>query len=133
MKQPRGMRNRNPGNIRHRDQWMGLATEQPDPSFCTFITPEYGIRAMGKILINYQRRYDLSTVREIIHRWAPPVENDTDAYVAHVAEAVGVDPDEAIVVAETLSKLIPAIIQHENGQMPYSDEQIAAGIKMATT
>jgi len=132
MNQPRGIRNNNPGNIRHGDQWVGLATEQEDPSFCSFIKPEYGIRAMGKILVNYQRRYGINTVRGIINRWAPPVENDTDAYVAHVADVVGVDPDEKVVVADVLAKLIPVIIKHENGQMPYSDEQIAKGIEMAT-
>jgi len=132
MNQPRGIRNNNPGNIRHGDQWVGLATEQEDPSFCSFIKPEYGIRAMGKILVNYQRRYGINTVRGIINRWAPPVENDTDAYVVHVADVVGVDPDEKVVVADVLAKLIPVIIKHENGQMPYSDEQIAKGIEMAT-
>ena len=35
---PRGIRNNNPGNIRHSDQWKGLTPEQPDPDFCTFST-----------------------------------------------------------------------------------------------
>lgn len=131
MKQPRGIRNNNPGNIRHGDQWMGLASRQPDPSFCLFIKPEYGIRAMARVLINYQRRHGLSTIRGIIHRWAPPKENDTAAYVDHVAGFVGVGPDEEIEVAKILPRLIPVIIEHENGQMPYSDEQIATGIQMA--
>jgi hypothetical protein len=133
MKQPRGIRNNNPGNIRHRDPWMGLATEQPDPSFCTFITPEYGIRAMGKVLVNYQRRYGINTIRGIIHRWAPPVENDTEAYVSHVAEAVGVGPDDTIQVESVLESLIPVIISHENGTNPYSSETLRKGIEMATT
>ena len=129
----RGIRNNNPGNIRHGDKWDGLAAVQSDTSFCVFQTPEYGIRAMARVLMNYQRRYGIETVRGIINRWAPPVENDTDAYVDHVAQVVGVDPDEALVVAEVLPRLIPVIIKHENGQMPYSDKQIATGIRMATT
>lgn len=60
---PRGIRNNNPGNIRHSDQWKGLTPEQPDPDFCTFSTPEYGIRAMGVILLNYQRKHGLKTIR----------------------------------------------------------------------
>ena len=133
MEEKRGIRNNNPGNIRHGDKWDGLAAVQSDTSFCVFQTPEYGIRAMARVLMNYQRRYGIETVRGIINRWAPPVENDTDAYVDHVAHVVGVDPDEALVVAEVLPRLIPVIIKHENGQMPYSDDQIATGIRMATT
>ena len=130
---PRGIRNNNPGNIRHGDNWDGLAKVQPDPAFCLFTTPEYGIRAMARVLTNYQRRHGIKTVRGIITRWAPPKENDTDAYVDHVAQVVGVDPDEPLVVIEVLPRLIPVIIKHENGQMPYSDDQIATGIRMATT
>lgn len=131
MTTPRGIRNNNPGNIRHGAAWKGLATKQGDPAFCSFVAPEYGIRAMGRILMTYQRRHGLSTLREIINRWAPPKENDTRAYVAHVAEAVGVAPDEKVVVADVLPRLIPVIIQHENGLNPYSEAQLAAGIKMA--
>ena len=133
MEATRGIRNNNPGNIRHGDDWDGLAKVQPDPAFCLFTTPEYGIRAMARVLTNYQRRHGIKTVRGIITRWAPPKENDTDAYVDHVAQVVGVDPDEPLVVIEVLPRLIPVIIKHENGQMPYSDDQIATGIRMATT
>ncbi|VVS90782.1 structural protein [Desulfoluna spongiiphila] len=133
MEATRGIRNNNPGNIRHGDNWDGLAKVQPDPAFCLFKTPEYGIRAMARVLTNYQRRHGIKTVRGIITRWAPPKENDTAAYVDHVAQVVGVDPDQPLVVTEVLPRLIPVIIKHENGQMPYSDDQIATGIRMATT
>lgn len=128
---PRGIRNNNPGNIRHGSNWNGLAEEQPDSAFCTFIKPEYGIRAMGKILLNYQKLYGLDTVSEIINRWAPPVENDTGAYAAHVAEKIGVDPDEKISVYSNLQGLVLAIIKHENGQQPYDIATIQRGIEMA--
>ena len=39
---PRGIRNHNPGNIRHGDKWQGLSAEQTDSSFCVFDAPEYG-------------------------------------------------------------------------------------------
>ncbi|VVS91067.1 structural protein [Desulfoluna spongiiphila] len=133
MEATRGIRNNNPGNIRHGDDWDGLAKVQPDPAFCLFKTPEYGIRAMARVLTNYQRRHGIKTVRGIITRWAPPSENDTAAYVDHVAQVLGVDPDEPLVVTEVLPRLISVIIKHENGQMPYSDDQIATGIRMATT
>ena len=37
---PRGIRNRNPGNIRRsRDRWKGLAPAQTDPAFFVFDAP----------------------------------------------------------------------------------------------
>lgn len=131
MKEKRGIRNHNPGNIRHKDAWMGLASEQPDPSFCTFIEPKYGIRAMAKILLNYQLRHGLSTISGIINRWAPPTENNTHSYIQHVAHFVGVDSDAKITVADHLLPLVTAIILHENGRNPYTTETILEGIEMA--
>ncbi|MDR1947605.1 MAG: structural protein [Desulfovibrio sp.] len=128
---PRGIRNNNPGNIRHGDKWQGLSPDQPDSAFCSFTTAEYGIRALGKVLLNYQAKHNLNTVRGLISRWAPPNENNTTAYVAGVARFLGVDPDAKITVAEHLLPLTRAIIQHENGQQPYSDDVIAKGVGMA--
>lgn len=128
---PRGIRNHNPGNIRHGDKWQGLAPVQSDTDFCTFISPEHGIRAMAVILLNYQRKHGLRSVREIIARWAPPCENDTGAYAAHVARGMGVDPDEPISVADRLPLLVTAIIRHENGQQPYDGGTIDRGLTLA--
>ena len=53
---PRGIRNNNPGNIRwSNDQWKGLIPKDQasDKAFCVFRSPEYGIRAMARILRKY--------------------------------------------------------------------------------
>ena len=55
----RGERNNNPGNIRHGSKWQGLSAQQTDPSFCQFVSPEYGIRAIYKLLQTYQKKYEL--------------------------------------------------------------------------
>ncbi|SIN72797.1 structural protein [Halodesulfovibrio marinisediminis] len=128
---PRGIRNNNPGNIRHGEDWKGLAEDQPDDAFCTFVDPQYGIRAMGRVLLNYQRRHGINTVEGIVNRWAPPVENDTGAYVAHVAQRLGVNAEEPIVVTEHLEDLVTALIVHENGVNPYDVEVIMEGCQMA--
>ena len=128
----RGLRNNNPGNIRHSaSNWQGTAGAQTDTSFVQFISPEYGIRALTKLLQNYQSRYGLNTVRDIINRWAPPVENDTGAYVAYVARMTNVDPDEVIDINEKMTPIVTAIIRHENGSNPYPDELIQKGIGLA--
>lgn len=130
---PRGIRNNNPGNIEKTgDAWQGLADIQPDSRFFTFVDPVYGIRALAKIIRNYRDRYGLNTVQGIINRWAPPVENNTSAYVRAVAAKVGVAPTELLAWdAGQLRRLVEAIIQHENGQQPYSMATIADGISRA--
>ena len=128
----RGIRNNNPGNIRHSSsQWQGLSASQTDPAFVQFDDPVYGIRALAKLLKNYQSRHGLNTVRGLIDRWAPPTENDTGAYVAHVARAAGVDPDQTIDVNEHIVPIVTTIIKHENGDNPYSPDTISKGIGLA--
>lgn len=128
---PRGIRNNNPGNIRHGDSWRGLAPGQTDPDFCVFTSPEYGIRAMARILLNYQKKYGIRTIDGIISRWAPPSENNTRSYITAVSRACQVAPTEIIDIAEYLPDIIPAIIQHENGMQPYNEKLIFKAIKMA--
>jgi hypothetical protein len=130
----RGIRNNNPGNIRKGNDWLGERTAQTDAAFEEFATPEYGIRALGKVLLGYQDKYGLRTVRAIISRWAPPTENNTSAYVSSVAAAMGVGADTPIslrVQPALLTALVVAIIKHENGAQPYSLAQIDAGLSMA--
>lgn len=131
---PRGLRNFNPGNIRHGQPWQGRAAEQPDPAFVTFESYAWGIRAMAKTLITYQDTYGLNTVRGIIGRWAPPTENDTAAYVAAVAAQVGVAADQPIDVQDyaVLRPLVEAIARHENGQVaPITPADFDYGLTLA--
>ena len=129
----RGLRNNNPGNIRKTgDKWQGLSDKQTDVSFFQFTDAKWGIRAMAKLLKNYQTRYGLNTVNDIINRWAPPVENNTSSYVSHVAELLEVSPHQSINLNDTtvLTKLVEGVIKHENGFNPYSIEAIAEGIAL---
>ncbi|QHJ76725.1 MAG: hypothetical protein [Bacteriophage sp.] len=133
--EPRGIRNNNPGNIRWGDDWRGLVpyAQRTDKSFCQFTAPEYGIRAMIIILRNYQRKRGLKTVADIINRWAPPVENNTLAYINSVAKSVGVKPDQAIDVMDSrvMIPLLEAIITHENGVQPYGFDVFVKAIDLA--
>jgi hypothetical protein len=132
---PRGIRNNNPGNIRWGDAWQGLlsADQRTDPTFCQFTDPVYGIRAMARIFAKYSDAYGLTTVAGIIGRWAPPVENDTPAYVSNVARLLGVSPSDKINVhdAAIMCMLIKAVIQHENGEQPYDSAAIDKGTALA--
>ncbi len=135
MSTPRGIRNNNPGNIdRTAEKWQGMAADQSsDSRFVVFSAPVWGLRALAKVLLSYQRKHGLRTPAAIIGRWAPPVENDTGAYVRQVAKALGVGVGDQIDLQQpdTLQRILPAIVQHENGQQPYPAALIAEAVRLA--
>jgi hypothetical protein len=134
MTQPRGIRNNNPGNIRHGQNWQGLhpKSRELDSAFCVFTDPIFGIRALAKVLMNYEKLYGLNTVRQIIGRYAPPNENQTTAYIQSVAKQLNVYPDTVIDISErgVLTVFLKAVIRMENGCQPYTDETIQKGIDL---
>ena len=114
----RGLRNCNPGNIRQsRSTFLGEVRPSRDASFKEFESMAYGYRAMFVLLDSYRRRYGLSNIRAMISRWAPPVENHTEAYIRTVAERSGIAEDETL---DTRSErdMIPVVMamsEVENG------------------
>ncbi len=129
---PRGLRNNNPGNIvRTRDSWKGMSKDQSaDARFVVFDSPMWGLRALARILRGYVESGH-SSVAQIIARWAPTTENDTAAYVRAVSARLGVAPNAPLVLTDsTLARLMAAIVQHENGQQPFSPEILQQSIDL---
>lgn len=126
----RGIRNNNPGNIRvSKDQWEGMTGD--DGAFITFDSPESGVRALGKNLLSYGRQgYD--SIEKIINRWAPPNENDTQAYIDSVVAATGIPATQSLDLSDpdTLSSLAQAISFHETGSR-YDPEVYQQGVARA--
>lgn len=115
---PRGLRNNNPLNIRKGDKWQGLAPVQSDPDFCIFTSMEWGLRAAFVILFNYLKKR-VDTLDKIIKRWAPPSENNTEAYISHVC-TIGQLPRHEVIKktnAPRLCRLVWAMAQVECGQV----------------
>jgi hypothetical protein len=131
--QTKGIRLNNPGNIERGAKWKGLSDVQSDPRFCSFTDPEYGIRALCKVLLTYQRKYNITTIHGMINRWAPPHENPTAAYVSNVAKWSGFGAKVPVDLSkrENLAKIAKAIIRQENGVQPYSDDLILMGVDLA--
>lgn len=132
--QPRGIRNNNPGNIVRSpsNPWKGELPHDAkvEPRFSRFDSAHNGIRALAKLLLNYRKLHGLRTVEGLISRWAPSNENDTKAYARAVAQEIGVPIQAPLHFDQaTLGKMVTAIIRHENGQQPYSTEQIAAAVR----
>jgi hypothetical protein len=126
---PRNVRLCNPGNVdRTSIRWQGMSATQDDPRFIRFIAPQWGFRCMARIL-----KGDYSegcvTVHELIDRWAPPIENDTSAYVTDVATRMNVGIDETLALPEQLLLLLRSIAIHEGG-CPWADAVIQLGIDL---
>ena len=122
----RGLRNNNPLNIRHSaDRWQGARVEQTDKAFVQFTSMAYGYRAAWKVLDSYWKHFRQKklayNVRNIISRWAPPAENDTEAYIRHVVKLSGLGTNENQVrpsngrYLERMALLIRAMTCVENG------------------
>jgi hypothetical protein len=126
----RGLRNQNPGNIRHGADWQGMAPHQDDPDFVTFLSPQWGIRAIVRILRSY-KAHGLKTIGAAIDRWAPPNENNTGSYILAVCKECGLQPDTIVDYDNIMMTLVKAIIRHENGEQPYTDDVIQMGIELA--
>lgn len=131
MSTPRGIRNNNPLNIRHNgDRFLGEVVPGSDRAFKQFTSMAYGYRAAFVILGSYLSR-GLNTVEKIIRAWAPPTENSTESYIAHVVQRSGVGRNK-VLTAESGSeyrKIVAAMCHCENG-VPANMADVDAGFRM---
>lgn len=143
----RAVRNNNPGNIeKSKDPWQGLQKpadmtpeQRAEKRFAVFAAPKWGFRAIARTLITYQDKKKakdgskIDTIEEAIDRWAPPSENDTEAYVK------GVDRGHPKRRAdhldfhkyEDLAPLVKGIAIREAGGWYWDDEDLDAGLALA--
>lgn len=132
----RGQRNNNPLNIRHSaDSWEGMKAQQTDPSFVQFDTMAYGYRAAWRVLESYWKHFHCTkqgyNVKNIIGRWAPPAENDTNAYIRTVLMLSSLGGNENLpqpsrgVDTERLERLVAAMTTMECG-IPYGEVDMQA-------
>lgn len=129
---PRGIRNNNPGNLDKGPTYKGLTAVQPDPRFSTFISMPYGLRALGECLFAYHKDHGLNTVDQFIKRFAPPNENQTQAYVSAVAACCRVPPGAPYpLTPANMLLLLEGISRHENGPGDFiPQDDYAAAIHM---
>ena len=95
----------------------------------------YGYRAAWKILQTYyetfRRNNQPFTVRNIISRWAPPNENDTEAYIINVLKLGSLGGKEKLLPPSNassygrLSKMISAMTTIECG-IPFGQVDMEA-------
>lgn len=107
----------NPGNIRYSpyNQWVGQIGKHK--GFAVFDEEYNGIRALIRLLHRYLQMGH-NTIKAIISRYAPPSENNTDAYISYVTGKLGIRDSDRIAFEDeqTIIELAQAICNMETGQ-----------------
>ena len=128
-----GERNNNPLNIRKvkGQHWQGEALPQRgsgEGAFVQFESIEYGLRAAFCILRTYSVKYHAVCIEDIITRWAPPSENNTESYIATVCKLTGFGGNERL-TEDKWPALVAAMARIECGTT-LSSELIAKGFEL---
>jgi hypothetical protein len=114
---PRGLRNNNPLNIRHNSDHFQGEIKGTDTAFKTFSCKPYGYRAGFVILHTYLVR-GFNTIEKIITRFAPPIENDTENYIAFVERHTGISRNRELTASDGADYIliVSAMSFMENGK-----------------
>ncbi len=86
--QTRGVRNNNPLNLRKTNTGWKHKVEGTDTEFETFSSMMWGVRASLRNMRTHYYR-GVNTIQKMISIWAPPSENNTNAYVAFIVKETG--------------------------------------------
>jgi hypothetical protein len=98
-------------------RWQGEIEPDTVNNFSRFQDVGYGIRAMITDITGDIVNDGKNTLRKLVTAYAPPGENNTNAYIATVANLTGLQPDQVIPVSEYwIRKIITAKIAVELGQ-----------------
>lgn len=126
-KQPRGIRNNNPGNLEYRGQRGAAREAGNDSRFAKFNSMQDGLAAMSRQLLLYGSR-GVNSVAKIIGKWAPANENDTNSYIGDVSKQLGVNPNAKLNLRDpnVRASLMSAITKRENGYNPIGSSEILA-------
>lgn len=114
---PRGVRNNNPGNlVKTNINWQGKKQVSSDPRFEQFVNLTFGIRAKLRDILNDINK-GLNTIPKLITEFAPPHENNTNAYIAYVLQQTKLSNSDDLrkLNRQQLVDLSWSIIVYENG------------------
>jgi len=128
------IRAKNPGNIRHRENslWPGQIgyIETIHGKFAKFDSYENGAAAGLSNLRNYMQTYNKYTIRDIVSRWAPPSENDTEGYIAYVSKKLGINPNQRLKESDLAPLFKIMAIKEGDNKGIYTDEIINRGAQI---
>ncbi|MGC0122406.1 hypothetical protein CHI95_00135 [Providencia rettgeri] len=124
----RGLRNKNPGNLRDANNKIGLQGQGKD-TMAVFASDRDGLAAMSRQLM-LDAEKGKNRIDDYIRKYAPASENKTQEYIDMVSKQTGYGAFESLDMhnPEVLSKLMNAMIKVENGAQPFSYDQVMEGI-----
>jgi hypothetical protein len=101
---PAPVRNNNPGAM------------MPGGKLAQYPDMQTGLKALDDNLASYGKQ-GVNTLSGVISKWAPPNENDTQAYIKDVSQRLGISPNQKLDLSNPLVRqsLSTAISLHENG------------------
>src|SRR5215472_12752081 len=111
---PRGLRDNNPGDLESPPGSAWLGTVGQDGPFVVFADTTWGLRALARDLQTKIAKDGYDTIETLINVYAPPSENDTQAYIANVSSSTGIAPgDQLGADQDTITSLMRAICNQE--------------------
>lgn len=138
--EPRGIRNNNPGNLNYVGQNGATLEEHATPRFARFNSAFEGFAALGKQIKAYYNGTSkaagyqkLQSVEDIISRFAPASENNTQSYINKLSKMLGVGRGDSLNIQDpqVLATLMNGITQIENGKNPYAPEMVLKAAQSA--
>ncbi|HID9279649.1 lytic transglycosylase [Serratia sp. IR-2025] len=138
--EPRGIRNNNPGNLNYVGQNGAALEDHATPRFARFNSAFEGFAALGKQIKAYYNGTSkaagyqkLQSVEDIISRFAPASENNTQTYINKLSKMLGVGRGDSLNIQDpqVLATLMNGITQIENGKNPYAPEMVLKAAQSA--
>jgi hypothetical protein len=130
---PRGLRNNNPGNLRYTPSIKWVGQTGSDGAFSIFSNLAYGIRAYGMDLRNDIKK-GKNTIDKLIYEFAPPSENNTEAYINNVSKISGISRKQILTPdIDTLTKIAKGMFSVElgaNNAAKITESDIREGLSM---
>lgn len=119
---PAPLRNNNPGAL------------MPGGKLANYPDMQSGIAAMDQNLASYANK-GVNTLSDVISKWAPPNENNTQAYIKDVSQRLGIPPNQKVDLTNPAQRLAisSAIMLHENGSASVFSGGAARGAPAAQT
>lgn len=101
---PAPLRNNNPGAM------------MPGGKLAQYPDMQTGLQAMDSNLASYGKQ-GVNTLTGVISKWAPPNENNTQAYIQDVSQRLGINPTQPIDLSNPAVRqaISTGIMLHENG------------------
>ncbi len=98
-------------NIRQGAKWKGMTGTKK--GFVEFENQEMALRAWLVLMRTYRQRYGCKTIRQIVTRYAPHSENDTEGYIRFCCRRLDMNPDDVLIFDSEYIQLAVAMAKME--------------------